>query len=41
MALFSSIFFSNMLYIIALITLIVFLAGSGDPQPNRYDVPSA
>lgn len=41
MALFFSIFFSNMLYIIALITLIVFLAGSSDPQPNRHDAPSA
>lgn len=39
-ALFFSIFFSNMLYIIALITLIVFLAGRSNPQPNPYDAPS-
>lgn len=37
MALFFSIFFSNMLYIVTLIVLIVLLAGAGDPQPNRYD----
>jgi len=36
--LFFSIFFSNMLYIVALIALIVWLAGPSDPAPNRYDV---
>ncbi len=40
MVLFFSIFFSNVLYIIALITLVVFLAGSSDPKPNSYDAPS-
>ncbi len=38
MALFFSIFFSNMLYIMTLIWLIVLLAGAGDPAPNRYDL---
>lgn len=38
LGLFFSIFFSNMLYLVALITLIVFLAGNGDPEPNQYDV---
>jgi hypothetical protein len=37
MSLFFSIFFSNMLYIITLIVLIVLLAGSGQPSQNRYD----
>src|SRR4051794_22734658 len=36
MALFFSIFLSNMLYIITLIVLIVLLAAAGEPQPNRY-----
>jgi uncharacterized membrane protein YhaH (DUF805 family) len=35
--LFFSIFFSNMLYIITLIWLIVWLAGPSEPAPNRYD----
>lgn len=38
MTLFFSIFFSNMLYIVTLIVLIVFLASASDPEPNRYDV---
>lgn len=37
MTLFFSIFFSNMLYIVTLIWLIVLLAGASDPAPNRYD----
>ena len=37
MAVFLSVFFSNLLYLIALVTLIVLLAGNSDPQPNRYD----
>jgi uncharacterized membrane protein YhaH (DUF805 family) len=37
MTVFFSIFFSNMLYIITLIALIVLLAGAGEPQPNRDD----
>jgi uncharacterized membrane protein YhaH (DUF805 family) len=37
MTLFFSIFFSNMLYIVTLIVLIVLLAGGSEPQPNRYD----
>jgi uncharacterized membrane protein YhaH (DUF805 family) len=37
MTLFFSIFFSNMLYIVTLIVLIVFLAGASLPTPNRYD----
>jgi uncharacterized membrane protein YhaH (DUF805 family) len=41
MTAFFSIFFSNMLYIIALVTLIVLLAGHGDPESNRYDMPRA
>jgi uncharacterized membrane protein YhaH (DUF805 family) len=42
MSLFFSIFFSNMLYIITLIVLIVLLAGASDPQANRFDTgPSA
>lgn len=35
--LFFSIFFSNMLYIVTLIWLIVLLAGPSGPAPNRYD----
>jgi uncharacterized membrane protein YhaH (DUF805 family) len=35
--LFFSVFFSNMLYIVALITLIVFLASPTKPEPNRFD----
>ena len=38
MALFFSIFVSNLLYIISLIWLIVLLAGASDPAPNRYDI---
>jgi uncharacterized membrane protein YhaH (DUF805 family) len=38
MAVFFSIFFSNMLYLITLVALIVLLAGAGDPEPNKYDV---
>jgi uncharacterized membrane protein YhaH (DUF805 family) len=38
MSVFFSIFFSNMLYIITLIVLIVLLAGSSQSTPNRYDV---
>jgi uncharacterized membrane protein YhaH (DUF805 family) len=41
MALFFSIVVSNLLYMIALVTLIVLLAGAGDQQPNRYDGPTA
>jgi uncharacterized membrane protein YhaH (DUF805 family) len=37
MGLFFSVFFSNMLYMIALIVLIVLLAGASDPQPNDYN----
>ena len=37
MTLFFSIFFSNMLYIVTLIWLIVWLAGPSEPAPNRYD----
>lgn len=37
--LFYSIFFSNLFYIIALIALIVLLAGRSDPQENRFDTP--
>ena len=37
MTAFFSIFFSNLLYIITLIWLIVLLAGPSDPGPNRYD----
>jgi uncharacterized membrane protein YhaH (DUF805 family) len=37
MSLFFSIFFSNMLYVITLIALIVLLAGASDPEPNKYD----
>jgi hypothetical protein len=37
MALFFSIFISNMLYIVALIWLIVLLAGPSDAVPNEYD----
>jgi len=37
MSLFFSIFFSNMLYIITLIWLIVLLAGASEQVPNRYD----
>lgn len=37
MALFFSVFISNMLYIVALVVLIVFLAGASDPAPNSYD----
>lgn len=37
MALFFSIFFSNMLYIVSLVVLIVFLAGASEPAPNPYD----
>lgn len=36
-SLFFSIFFSNMLYIVTLIWLIVWLASRGDEGPNRYD----
>lgn len=36
--LFFSIFFSNLLYIITLIVLIVLLAGRSDQQPNRFDI---
>jgi len=35
--LFFSVFFSNMVYIITLIWLIVWLAGPSEPAPNRYD----
>jgi uncharacterized membrane protein YhaH (DUF805 family) len=35
--LFFSIFFSNLLYIVTLIWLIVLLAGASNPEPNRYD----
>jgi uncharacterized membrane protein YhaH (DUF805 family) len=34
---FFSIFISNMLYIVTLVWLIVWLAGSSQPEPNRYD----
>lgn len=34
---FFSIFFSNMFYIVALIWLIVLLAGRSDAEPNRFD----
>jgi len=37
MALFFSIFFSNMLYIVTLIALIVFLASPSEPTSNRHD----
>jgi uncharacterized membrane protein YhaH (DUF805 family) len=37
MTLFFSIFFSNMLYLVALGWLIVMLAGPSDTAPNRYD----
>lgn len=37
MTLFFSIFFSNLLYIVTLIWLIVLLAGASNPEPNRYD----
>lgn len=37
MGLFFSVFLSNMLYIATLIFLIVILAGSSDPEANRYD----
>jgi uncharacterized membrane protein YhaH (DUF805 family) len=37
MALFFSIFFSNMLYIVTLIVLIVFLASPSEPISNRHD----
>ena len=37
MPLFFSIFFSNMLYIVTLIVLIVLLAGASDPASNGYD----
>lgn len=40
MTLFTSVLFSNMLYIAALIGLIVLLAGGSDPQQNRYDASS-
>jgi len=36
MAVFFSIFVSNLLYIVALIWLIVLLAGPSEPKPNRY-----
>ena len=38
--LFFTIFFSNAFYMVALIALIVLLAGGGEPQPNRYDQQS-
>lgn len=38
MTVFFSIFFSNLLYIVTLIWLIVLLAGASDPAPNRYSV---
>jgi uncharacterized membrane protein YhaH (DUF805 family) len=37
MALFFSIFFSNLVYIVTLIWLIVWLAGPSDPSLHRYD----
>lgn len=37
MAVFLSIFASNLLYMITLIWLVVLLAGRSDPAPNRYD----
>ena len=37
MPLFFSIFFSNLLYIVTLVVLIVFLAGASQAAPNRYD----
>jgi hypothetical protein len=36
-ALFFSVFFSNMFYIIALIGLILLLAGPSDPEATRFD----
>jgi uncharacterized membrane protein YhaH (DUF805 family) len=38
MTLFFSIFFSNLLYIVTLIWLIVLLASPSDPAPNRYSM---
>jgi len=38
LTLFLSIFFSNLLYLIALVWLIVLLAGQSQPQRNRYDI---
>jgi len=38
MRLFFSIFFSNMLYLITLVVLIVLLAGQAESGPNRFDV---
>lgn len=40
MAVFFSVFLSNMVYIVTLVWLIVLLAGPSDTVPNRYD-PSA
>jgi len=37
MTIFFSIFFSNLLYIVTLIWLVVILAGGSDPSTNRYD----